>query len=111
MTAGNKQIKEMANIVSKCTTSWLRNETPKALPNHIAEALYNTGYRKASEVAREIFAEIEEYMTPLENWFLAMKQQNQDCSEEYWNGKLSAFKQLRGFIDTNLKAKYTEEQK
>lgn len=54
MTASNKQIKEMANIASKCTTSWLNNETPKTLPNHIAEALYNTGYRKVSEIAREM---------------------------------------------------------
>lgn len=32
-----------------------------------AEALYTAGYRKASEVAREIFAEIEDYMLDFED--------------------------------------------
>ena len=41
-----KQIEEMVRIASKCITSWLNNETPKALPDYIAEALYNVGYRK-----------------------------------------------------------------
>ena len=45
----NEQIEEMARIASKCITSWLNNETPKALPDYIAETFYNTGYRKFSE--------------------------------------------------------------
>ena len=44
-----KQIEEMAKIMSKCITSWLNNETPKTLPDYIAEALYTAGYRKQSE--------------------------------------------------------------
>lgn len=41
-----KQIEEIVRIASKCITSWLNNETPKALPDYIAEALYNVGYSK-----------------------------------------------------------------
>ena len=75
------------------------------------EIAFKNGYKKGKqEVAREIFEEMEGYMQPLEDWFLIMKQQNQDCSEEYWSGKLSAFKQIRGFIDVNLKKKYTEDK-
>lgn len=52
-----KQIEEMAKIASKCMTKWLNNETPKALPDYIAEALYNAGCRKQSEGewAREFY--------------------------------------------------------
>lgn len=49
-----KQIEEMARIASKCITNWLNNETPKPLPDYIAEVLYNACYRKASEVAEEV---------------------------------------------------------
>lgn len=44
-----KQNDEMAKIASKCMTKWLNNETPKALPDYIAEAFYNAGYRKQSK--------------------------------------------------------------
>lgn len=48
-----KQIEEMVRIVSKCITSWLNNETPKALPDYIAEALYNVGYSKQEWISVE----------------------------------------------------------
>ena len=51
----DKQIEEMAEIICQNTefdTMW--NEIYDS-----ANALYNAGYRKASEVAEEIFAEIE----------------------------------------------------
>ena len=51
-----KQNDEMAKIASKCMTKWLNNETPKALPDYIAEAFYNAGYRKQSDIIDE-FAE------------------------------------------------------
>ncbi|MBR4295735.1 MAG: hypothetical protein IKT56_02715 [Clostridia bacterium] len=49
-----KQIEEMARIASKCITSWLNNETPKALPDYIAEAFCNADYRKQSENTIEL---------------------------------------------------------
>lgn len=48
MDERKKQIVEIARIVSKCITSWLNNETPKVLPDYVAEAIYNAGYRKQS---------------------------------------------------------------
>lgn len=53
MTEQN-QIDEMARIASKCITSWLNNETPKTLPDYIAEALYTEGYRRQGENTDEV---------------------------------------------------------
>jgi hypothetical protein len=43
-----KQIEEMAEFITEGVRPWAED----------AEALYNAGYRKASEVAEEIFAEL-----------------------------------------------------
>ena len=55
----NKQIEEMASIIGDC-----KNIPDEICDKHLkcadckASRCYNAGYRKASEVAREIFAEI-----------------------------------------------------
>lgn len=41
---------------------WLNNETTKSSPDYIAEALYNAGYRKASDVASEIIDAVFEIL-------------------------------------------------
>jgi hypothetical protein len=70
----DKQIEEMGEYIaefaySKCSIAtscdgckWHGNTNKKAdcLDYLIAENLYNAGYRKKSEVAREIFEEIED---------------------------------------------------
>lgn len=73
----NKQIEEMARVLNECCNEYdtlgnhIRNKCSYCEcwsdDNHCccsyntkeATALYNAGYRKASEVAEEIFAEIE----------------------------------------------------
>ena len=57
-----RQIEEMAVILTdggctKCNCD--ENGKFNCLPMYNAELLYNAGYRKQSEVAREIFDEIE----------------------------------------------------
>lgn len=50
-----KQIEEMSQIITKVC------ETKKIISSYkIAETIYAKGYRKASDVAEEILAEIEE---------------------------------------------------
>ena len=75
-----------------------------------AERAYDKGYRKASEVAEEIFAEMREelvrYLMLNENIAIKCKEENGELNAEYWKGKLSAFKQIQGFIDVELKKKY-----
>ena len=54
----DKQIEEMEKIIQPIIDNcWAKDWFPNG--DEIAEALYNAGYRKASDVAREIFEEIE----------------------------------------------------
>lgn len=55
----SKQIEEMEKIVSNCIQKWLNNDTTKSISCYVSEEIYNAGYRRASDLAREIFEEIE----------------------------------------------------
>ena len=57
----DKQIEEMAKLCTDKCRDCHNNECIETTKSQhcIAETLYNAGYRKASEVAEEIFAEIE----------------------------------------------------
>ena len=60
MNDEKKVIKEMAEVI-KHTQQLARNVVgANPSPSMMATDLYNKGYRKRSEVAREIFEEIEE---------------------------------------------------
>lgn len=77
-----------------------------------AVGLHSLGYRKASDVAREIFEEIDDlkcYIRLNEDIALKCKRENGEQNEEYFNGKLAAFKQIRGFIDVELKRQHKEQ--
>lgn len=80
----NREIEEMARVMNECCNRYdeqgnhIGNKCYECEcwcdTNHIccsyntkeALALYNAGYRKSSEVAEEIFAEIEKTITDLE---------------------------------------------
>ena len=64
----NKQIEEMAKIIHEAKMNDIIAKVTGDIEDlidcppmnvSVAEALYNAGYRKASDVAREIFAELE----------------------------------------------------
>jgi ribosomal protein L37E len=61
----NKQIEEMAKIINEseilCRTCG--ESTYTYCSDAIAEYLYNADYRKSTDVAREIFEEIEKTLT------------------------------------------------
>ena len=106
----NKQIEEMAKatmfhcrIDNQCgSCHWSTcNEC-------LSEAIYNAGYRKSTDVAREI-DDIRRYIILNENIAKKCKEENGEQNEEYWKGKLAAFLQIRGYIDTELKKKYESE--
>ena len=66
----DKQIEEMAKIIADCEICiyrgdviWKEEDVSDNLALCIARALNEQGYRKASDVAREIFAEIERKLT------------------------------------------------
>ena len=86
----DKQIEEMSEFMTEGARPWAED----------AEALYNAGYRKASEVAREI---IEDISTLLEaNW--------KDIQHgSYWltNGRCIPLRELLKTVEK----KYTEGEK
>jgi hypothetical protein len=64
MSKEKQIIEEMAKVASKCMTKWLNNETPKVLPDYIAEAFYNAGYRKQEWISvDERLPTEDEYLT------------------------------------------------
>ena len=70
----DKQIEEMAKDLQK--HSFFYNGGCLMNYSTTAKLLYNAGYRKASEVAREIFEEIEEVLMldlRCDNYFLEMQ--------------------------------------
>jgi hypothetical protein len=56
----DKQIEEMHNDVKYIYRRFLEDDDCDYLDEYIAVRLYEKGYRKASDVAREIFEEIED---------------------------------------------------
>lgn len=97
----NKQIDEMATIICQNTefdTMW--GECYQS-----AKALYNAGYRKASDVAREIFEEIDKRLEALLKFY--------PCNGEFEDAKRFVdfhWKHIRHSImcdyDAELKKKY-----
>ena len=59
------------------------------------------------EVARD-FDDLKRYIILNENIAIKCKRENGEQNEEYWKGKISAFKQIRAYIDAELKKKCTE---
>lgn len=80
---------------------------------HEAEALYNAGYRKSTDVAEEIFAEIEKEIELALDCNYKVKRDSQDMNDTlviYVEGKIDCLRGLLGYI-AELKEKYTEEGK
>ena len=110
----DKQIEEIAEIILDVDRSYYGMECDEIQAKAEATAIYAKGYRKSQEVAREIFEEIDDlrrYIILNENIALKCKQENGEKNEDYWKGKLSAFKQIRAYIDAERKKKYTESWK
>lgn len=62
-----------------------------------------------ADVARETAEQIKRYLRLNEDIAKKCKEENGEKNEEYWKGKLAAFLQIRGYIDTELKKKYESE--
>ena len=111
----NKQIEEIAEILCRykaddgtCIVT-LRECDHTCAYTQYGETLYNAGYRKASDVAREIFEEIErEINDALQSNYKVLPLIEQ--SESLWNrvnGKIDALRGLEDYL-AELKKKYTE---
>lgn len=101
MKIKDEQIEEMANIIAfKAFEQAHLIDGDENLADIVATELYAKGYRKASEAAEEIFAEIEELMSKLDRRYMASGNPKQS-----WG--------VRGAISeiAELKKKYMEEGK
>ena len=92
-----KQIEEMANDIF----SLIRSEN---LSLSLASLLHHKGYRKATDVAREIFEEIERF---LYMHFRICKEEIGNDKTNYVKGRLELNSQIEALI-AELKKKYTE---
>ena len=105
--SNDKQIEEMALIIGG---SEIFEHEDYLEAKHKAESIYNAGYRKASDVAREIFEEIDKRFEALLKFY--------PCNGEFEDAKRFVdfhWKHIRRSImcdyDAELKKKYTEERK
>ena len=110
----DKQIDEMAKIMceecakdtSPCHYAKAGNMCDSVLK--VAEFLYNAGYRKASDVAREIFEAFEGEMRSL---IEVCNDLYNDSDDGYYVGKGDAFFTAIIHLDELIKKKYTEDTK
>jgi hypothetical protein len=77
----------------------------QAITPNIYNALMREGYHRSSDVAREI-DDLKRYILLCEDIAIKCKQENGEQNEEYWKGKISALRQIRSYIDAELKKKY-----
>ena len=108
----DKQIEEMAKLIKESCqkTPCYRDEKPYT-DCDVCEAtyLYNAGYRKASEFAREIFEEIEEIFNKRIAFYTDMAKQSKFTEKHYAE---TMIKNCEIYIQeiAELKKKYTEGQ-
>ena len=112
-----KQIEEMKNIIDKAEEEYseLWNEwfydhkESTKIDNEFlffAKMLYDAGYRKASEVAEEIFAEIEREIKSSVEVIITIKDEEEDG---WYDGELNMLGMLGRYI-AELKKKYESEK-
>lgn len=114
----NKQIDDMVTLMCeerkkhkscKACKSGNPNENAYCRIEHYAEALYNADYRKASSVAREIFAEIAKFIfSEIPNELMPIYKER-DFRDGVIFGKREAFFEVLNHLDNHLRKKYESE--
>ena len=112
----DKQIEEMANDLAKICPDLVENSCGQVnCVTHLTLSLSKMGYRKSTDVAREIFEEIEAEMeAAIDSNYRAKREHknhsvipNYDNFDAMCDGKIYAMRGLLDFI-AELKKKYTE---
>lgn len=106
----NKQVEEMAQVYEEAR--YKAQETLGSMNEGAgvwyAKAFYKAGYRKQSEVAREIFAEIENTINSLQ----------EDCEEgrndtikykQFYDGRINALEAMKYYL-AEIKKKYEVQE-
>lgn len=100
----NKQIEEMADILCDAKDHDCKGGND-CLCVKQAEALYNAGYRKASTVAMEIFAEIEKEFEPTVSALFYISETLVDVSKSHIDEK-DALNKIREYLSGTVCSKY-----
>ena len=96
----NRQIYEMALLITEGARPAVED----------AESLYNAGYRQASDVAREIFAEIEEIrLRQIRKNEFFRNGSTEEMERKFYEGAEWGLRQLSHWI-AELKKKYESEK-
>ena len=97
-------IDEMSYDLAECHVDYLDDAKLYTDYDTMAQKMVSRGYRRQSEVAREIFEEIEKFiLTCIEN----DEKVSNSGDDEYYDGRFMAFKIIEEHLAT-LKKKYTE---
>ena len=113
-----KQIEEIAKILdgvcliggcSECEYYTLKHEEYACCDIKTAKALYTAGYRKASKVAREVIADLENGIVEYIKVYTEIRNREfmADRPTEYMSGKIDAYWSVKVRL-AELKKKYTE---
>lgn len=101
----DKQIEEMADEIKIAHDEQKYLTSDKSI-KAIAKHLYNSGYRKSTDLAEEIFAEIEEIVAKEIHRCDSMRAKEKDATERiYWEGGRHSLQQARYWL-AELKKKY-----
>ena len=99
-----EQIDEMSYDLAECHMEFLSNGELYTDYPTMSQKMVSRGYRRQSEVAREIFEEIEKFiLTCIEN----DEKVSNSGDDEYYDGRFMAFKIIEEHL-AELKKKYTE---
>jgi purine nucleoside permease len=114
----DKQIEEMTKTILDVDRSYYGMECDEIQAKVEANAIYNAGYRKASEVAEEIFAEIEKILDQKfsinHGVVLISKEEFAELKKKYTESKEKIPPYVRmdaKALPAILNVKYTEEGK
>ena len=100
----DKQIEEMAKDIA-CKIAWDDDEIPTLDCLETAKRLYLAGYRKSTDVAEEIFAEIEKIRLKELHKCETLREQENEVYRKYWEGGEHSLRQLTYWLN-ELKKKY-----
>lgn len=103
-----KQIEEMAKDLAK--NAFFYNGGCLMNYSNTAKLLYNAGYRKAEEIAREIFEEIENALDLLRKGIAEGRKNDGIKYQQLHDGRILSLEAI-GYFTAELKKKYTEMEK
>ena len=105
----NREIEEMKTVINCAVFSDFKNGHGVCIKT-ISEHLYNAGYRKSTDVAREIFEEIVKFIfSEIPNELMPLYKRERDFTDGVIFGKREAFFEMLNHLDRELRKKYESE--